>query len=328
MTGPIADLAGLGPADPRVYEDPELFAAEMERVFGRTWLYVGHESQLASPGDFIEAFMGARSVIAARHGDGSLRVFLNRCTHRSMKVCSSRRGSRSRFVCPYHGWTFGTDGALVKVPARKGANGRVAAGDPSLALAPVARIAAYRGFVFANWSADGPALDDWLGPAAQAIDAMLAPAPAGEAVPDGLALRERVPGNWKLYAADAGGLAGRIAERLSRRQLPNAGTLADGATQAPAVFLWPNLLLLPAWRQLHLFQPAAADVTVVHSTAFALAGAPDAINRQATQALALPLGDEAPSPAGPGAAPRFWANWAATMEDTSGRPPENAAEVL
>lgn len=329
MSGPFSALAGEGDLDLRVFGDPELFAAEMERIFGRAWLYVAHESQLAAPGDFVEAFMGARSVIAARHGDGSVRIFLNRCTHRGMKVCSSRRGSRSRFVCPYHGWSFGTDGALVDVPARRGGTGRVAAGDPALALASVARISVYRGFVFANWSAEGAALDDWLGPAAGAIDAMLASSPSGAAAPERLALRSRVAGNWKLHAADAPTLAARIAERLSRLTGPDAtGTLDGDASPAPAAFLWPNLLMLPACRQFHLFQPAAVDVTVVHSTAFALAGVPDPVNRAAAQSLAPPLGDDAPAPTGPGTAPRFWANWSAMMEDDPGRLPGSAAAGL
>jgi nitrite reductase/ring-hydroxylating ferredoxin subunit len=332
MSASFTTLVESGSVDRRVYDDPELFAAEMERIFGRAWLYVAHESQLAAPGDFVEAFMGARSVIAARHADGSIRVFLNRCTHRGMKVCSSRRGSRSRFVCPYHGWTFATDGALVSVPPRKGGNGRIAPGDPALALAPAPQIGVHRGFVFACWSEDAPALSDWLGPAADAIGAMLALSPAGEAVPEGLALRSRVAGNWKLHAADPAPLAARVAERLARRAdgetTAALASLAGGRSAARAVFLWPNLLVLPACRQVHLFQPAAADVTVVHSTAFALAGATDAVNRHAAQSLAPPLGDEAPPPAGPDAAPRFWRSWTDMMQDGAGRLPERPAAWL
>ena len=92
MSERFATLAPEGRVHRRVYTDPDIFAAEMERIYGHAWLYVAHESQLAETGAFVTAHLGDRPVIVARHTDGEIYVFANRCTHRGMKVCSARRG--------------------------------------------------------------------------------------------------------------------------------------------------------------------------------------------------------------------------------------------
>jgi len=72
-----------------VYTDPALFELEMDRIFGRAWLVVGHESQVANPGDFFTTRMGREPVIVTRHTDGSVRVLVNRCAHRGARVCEA-----------------------------------------------------------------------------------------------------------------------------------------------------------------------------------------------------------------------------------------------
>ena len=113
MTTEYSNLALDSKVHRRVYTDADVFSAEMERVFGQAWLYMAHESQIAAPGDFVTAHVGNRPVIVSRHNDGKIYAFANRCTHRGMKVCASRFGSKKRFVCPYHGWAFSTDGGLI-----------------------------------------------------------------------------------------------------------------------------------------------------------------------------------------------------------------------
>ena len=81
-----------------VYED------ELERVFARAWLFVGDESQIPEPGDFVLGRMGEESVIVNRDRDGRLHVFLNNCRHRGMRVCRYDHGNTRRFYCPYHAW--------------------------------------------------------------------------------------------------------------------------------------------------------------------------------------------------------------------------------
>src|SRR3954447_24750622 len=99
----IESLIDVGRVSRRVYTDPELFELEMERLFGRAWLFVGHESQVPDPGDFITTELGRQPVIMVRHQDGSIRVLLNRCSHRGAKVLNERQGHAPRMTCLYHG---------------------------------------------------------------------------------------------------------------------------------------------------------------------------------------------------------------------------------
>src|SRR5579871_5770829 len=86
----IAKLIEPGRVHKRVYTDPDLFELEMERIFSRAWLFVGHTSQVPNPGDFITTELGRQPVIMVRHRDGAVHVLLNRCTHRGAKVVNER----------------------------------------------------------------------------------------------------------------------------------------------------------------------------------------------------------------------------------------------
>src|ERR671922_2682155 len=99
-----------------VYADPGIFELEMERIFGRAWLMLGHESQLKSPGDYFTTRMGREPVIVVRESKDKVRVLINRCAHRGSMVCAEGRGNVERFVCPYHGWSYDRSGALKAVP--------------------------------------------------------------------------------------------------------------------------------------------------------------------------------------------------------------------
>ena len=70
-----------------IFVDATIFRDELERVFGRAWLFVGHESQVPNPGDFFVSRMGTESVILTRDRERRVHVFLNTCRHRGMKVC-------------------------------------------------------------------------------------------------------------------------------------------------------------------------------------------------------------------------------------------------
>jgi phenylpropionate dioxygenase-like ring-hydroxylating dioxygenase large terminal subunit len=206
MTTEYSNLALDSKVHRRVYTDADVFSAEMERVFGQAWLYMAHESQIAAPGDFVTAHVGNRPVIVSRHNDGKIYAFANRCTHRGMKVCASRFGSKKRFVCPYHGWAFSTDGGLIGIPHGKGYNGKLDPKDPALALPRVARVESYRGFIFASDTVDGPSLVDYLGPMTRAIDNMVDRAPEGEIEMAGGGFRQKYAGNWKLHMENANDL--------------------------------------------------------------------------------------------------------------------------
>ena len=91
----------------------EWYGRELERVFGRTWLFVGHESLLPNVSDYITSYMGQDPVIVQRGRDGRIRVFLNRCRHRGNLLCVSTANQQA-FVCSYHAWTY-ADGKCIGV---------------------------------------------------------------------------------------------------------------------------------------------------------------------------------------------------------------------
>ena len=111
----MVDLAA-GQISREIFVSDAIYREELERLFARAWLFVGHESQIPNPGDYVVSCMGEESVILCRDRAGEIHVFLNSCRHRGMKVCRYDEGSTTVFTCPYHGWSYSTDGKLVGVP--------------------------------------------------------------------------------------------------------------------------------------------------------------------------------------------------------------------
>jgi phenylpropionate dioxygenase-like ring-hydroxylating dioxygenase large terminal subunit len=182
-----------------LYTDPEIFALEMERIFGRAWIYVGHESQVPKPGDFAQTRIALRPLLMVRHEDGTIRVLHNQCAHRGAMVVAAEAGNAGEFRCCYHGWTYRTDGRLKSAPLLNGYPGDFDASDPRLAMLPVARMAIYRGFVFASLARAGPGLEDYLGPMTQSFDDMVDRAPDGAIELAGGVFKHAYDANWKLY---------------------------------------------------------------------------------------------------------------------------------
>ena len=89
-----------------IFVSEEIYRQELDQVFARAWLFVGHQSQIPRPGDFLVSSMGEESVILCRDGKGRIHVFLNSCRHRGMKVCRYDDGHTVEFTCPYHGWSY------------------------------------------------------------------------------------------------------------------------------------------------------------------------------------------------------------------------------
>jgi phenylpropionate dioxygenase-like ring-hydroxylating dioxygenase large terminal subunit len=192
----IAKLIEPGRVHRGVYTDPEVFELEMERIFGRAWLFVGHASQVPQPGDFITTEIGRQPVIMVRHRDGGVHVLLNRCTHRGAKVVNERKGNAPRLVCCYHGWSFDTDGRLASVPVPEGC--AVDFDKEQFGLARAPRVGEYRGFVFASLADKGPSFEDHIGPMKGNIDDLVDRAPDGELALDAGMHRYVYAGNWKL----------------------------------------------------------------------------------------------------------------------------------
>ena len=181
-----------------VYSDPDIFETEMRQLFGKAWLILGHESQIAKAGDYFCTEMARQPVIVVRHQDQSVQVLFNRCSHRGALVCHEQSGHANQFVCPYHGWTFETNGHLRFVPIAHNYGDDFAARMPQHNLTPVARVGNYRGFIFASLAADGPSLLDFLGHMTSSFDDLVDRSPTGEIEIAGGVFKHAYNGNWKL----------------------------------------------------------------------------------------------------------------------------------
>ena len=178
-----------------VYADPAIFELEMDRIFGSAWLVLGHESQIAAPGDYFTTRMGREPVIVVRQDDGTVGALINRCAHRGATVCAEGRGRTERFVCPYHGWSYDRAGRLASVTFESGYQREKLS---QLALKQVPRVELYRGFIFASLAGTGPGLEEFLGPARASFDDLVDRAPGGELEVAGGVFKHAYNGNWKL----------------------------------------------------------------------------------------------------------------------------------
>ncbi len=192
----MSRLVQPGRVHRRLYTDPGIFELEMERIFGRAWVYVGHASQVPEAGDYFSTRIGRQPVILCRHRDGGVRVLFNRCSHRGAKLCNRETGNAKYFECLYHGWTYDTDGKLLKVPAPEGCAPHFDLGD--FGLAPLPETGEYRGFVFARCAGEGPSFEEFLGPMKANVDDLVDRAPDGELLLDAGVHRYKYRGNWKL----------------------------------------------------------------------------------------------------------------------------------
>jgi phenylpropionate dioxygenase-like ring-hydroxylating dioxygenase large terminal subunit len=183
-----------------VYIDREIFELEMERIFGRAWLYVAHESQIPNPGDFVTTHIGRQPIVVCRHTDGKVYALYNRCGHRGAVVQNEECGNVKRFRCLYHGWLYETNGDLAAVPLADGYGPEFDRTDPKNGMVRLAEVDSYRGFVFARQKAGGIGLLDWLGDAKDAIDEVVDRSPVGEVEVTGGCHRYIYHGNWKLQA--------------------------------------------------------------------------------------------------------------------------------
>src|SRR5919198_2776328 len=97
------------------YSDPEILRLEQERVFARSWQYVGHADQVGEPGTYFACAVGLLPVVVTRDREGSLHAFANVCRHRGFQVASGE-GKRETLQCGYHAWTYELDGSLRAAP--------------------------------------------------------------------------------------------------------------------------------------------------------------------------------------------------------------------
>lgn len=95
------------------YTDPDFFRLDMELIWYRDWLFIGHDCEVAKPGSFFTVQIGAYPIVIVRDREGRIRAFHNSCRHRGSRVCTTPKGTSARLVCPYHQWTYDLDGRLL-----------------------------------------------------------------------------------------------------------------------------------------------------------------------------------------------------------------------
>lgn len=189
----------------RVHRDAfrsrEVFDAELRALWGQSWLYLGHTSELEQPCDFKLRRVGGRQLIFLRDVNGVVRAFYNSCPHRGTAVCREEEGNSKHLRCFYHAWTFDTEGCLVSLPSPdaypSGSGFR-----ERLGLRPVAQLDVFREFVFVCFDEQAPPLADYLGPAADYFALIDEQSADGVRALPG-AQRYRARANWKLLVENA-----------------------------------------------------------------------------------------------------------------------------
>lgn len=184
-----------------IFSAKDIFEEEVERVFTRAWLFVGHESQIPNPGDYFTSRMGTESVILTRDKKGAIHVFLNSCRHRGMKVAQYDHGNTQLFTCPYHSWSFTTEGKLFGVPQYKGLYEECLDKD-QWSLIEVAKLENYKGTIWATWDPDAPDFLTYLGGAKTHLDLALDARDGREGGSEVLMGVHKwiIPCNWKFAA--------------------------------------------------------------------------------------------------------------------------------
>ena len=237
----------------RLYGCPDAWARERSAVFGKAWLFLGHEAEAPAPGDWLATDVAGHRLLAVRGKDGALRAFHNVCRHRAGPLVAGESGHcEGELVCAYHGWRYALDGRLRAATGFGAAEGF----DPREFGLLSLRLETWRGLVFATMDADAVSLADYVAP----LEALLAERGLDFAAP---ALRRShdLACDWKTYAENylegyhIGSVHPLLADELGDAEyrvrvegdlvLQEAVGVADASLASPQAgvwgWLWPNL---------------------------------------------------------------------------------------
>lgn len=183
-----------------VYIDQEVFNLEMEHLFANTWIYVGHESMIPNKGDYYGTYIGNQPVLMVRHTDNTIKLLYNRCPHKGTRITTESFGNAGKFFrCPYHAWSFKTDGSLLAIPLKKGyENTGLECSHAGKGMSPVKHVKDYRGFIFGKLNDGGPDFEAFFGESLTSFDNMIDRSPEGRLEVAGGVLRYMHNCNWKM----------------------------------------------------------------------------------------------------------------------------------
>ncbi len=187
--------------DRAAFTDQELFELEMKYIFEGNWIFMAHESQIPNPNDYYTLYVGRQPVIITRDKNGQLHAMANTCTHRGATLARHKKGNKSSFTCPFHGWTFNNAGKLLKVKDQNPDAGYPECfnKEGSHDLVKLGAFESYRGFLFGSLNPDVVPLVEHLGEATKIIDMIVDQAPDGIEVLRGSGAYT-FDANWKLQA--------------------------------------------------------------------------------------------------------------------------------
>lgn len=181
----------------QIYNDPEIFQLELDRIFSRCWIFIGHESELPKPGDYVTRKIANDPYILIRDEHGEIRCLLNACRHRGVPLCRAEKGNTSHFRCPYHNWIYKNTGEWIGAPEKARAYRKLDSSEWGLLSVP--RLATYRGLIFASLAEEGPSLEEYLGDMRFYLDGIFGLHESGMVV-IGEPQRWRVKADWKSAA--------------------------------------------------------------------------------------------------------------------------------
>ena len=192
--------------DRAAFTDEELFELEMKHIFEGNWIFLAHESQIPNVNDYLNIYVGRQPVLVTRDKTGQLHAMANTCTHRGATLARHKKGNKSSFTCPFHGWTFNNSGKLLKVKDQTPDAGYPECfnKDGSHDLVKLGAFENYRGFLFGSINPDVVPLADYLGEAGKIIDMIDDQAPEGIEVLRGIGAYT-FDANWELQAANGAG---------------------------------------------------------------------------------------------------------------------------
>jgi nitrite reductase/ring-hydroxylating ferredoxin subunit len=218
----------------RIFTDEEIYEREKERIFGRCWLFLGHETQIVEAGDFVTVKMGETPVIVWRDQNGAVRAFINSCRHRGNPVTRVDAGRAQNLTCPYHGWCYNLagrrapPGGLLNVPGTENYyKGRLPRED--WGLVPVAQVDTYKGLIFGTFDPEAPPLAEYLGDMRWALDILL---DQGDLAATPGVVRWQMNCNWKFAADNAIG-DNAHADVAHRSALLTFGKMSGAPVLAP-----------------------------------------------------------------------------------------------